>query len=222
MRRFESDRQLGVNGSHRTFRIGYARQIGGGPSTGESIDKLQNAGCDEIFVDRSAASGRRPELAHALAALDESSEFVVVRLYELGRSVKHLISVIVDLADRNIGFISLDDGIDTTADGGVTATLFRTLSRYEAAILAERNNQGLTAARKHGRLTGRPRLLDTDRLRLAETMYASGRYTAAEIARTFNVSRATLYRNIAELRADPDAERDRTAKSADPDRGRHR
>lgn len=190
-----------MSGPQNTSRVGYARRMEPISTANDSLFRLQRAGCEKIFVDRAPAAGRRPELTRALAAVHNTSVFVVVSLHELGRSMKHLVSVIVELADRGVGFISLDDGIDTTEVGDPSVDIFRILNKYEAALLSERTTQGLTSARAHGRLIGRPRLLDTDRLRLAETMYASGRYTAAEIARTFNISRATLYRNIAEFRS---------------------
>jgi DNA invertase Pin-like site-specific DNA recombinase len=189
-----------VTGAAKQIRVGYARATLQGGQAEPYAERLRRAGCTTIFLDRDVSSRTSSELVRALAFVDAGCTLVVVNLHQLGRSFKHLIDTIVALTARQVGLIVLDDQLDTTDFDGPAARVFTALADFEQAAINERNSHGLAKAREHGRLTGRPRLLDGDRLRLAEAMYSSGRYTAAEIARTFDVSKATLYRNIAELR----------------------
>ena len=49
---------------------------------------------------------------------------MVWRLDRLGRSIRHLIDQLQALADRGVGFRSLQDTIDTTSPGGRPSSLF--------------------------------------------------------------------------------------------------
>ncbi|TMR98309.1 helix-turn-helix domain-containing protein [Nonomuraea basaltis] len=54
------------------------------------------------------------------------------------------------------------------------------------------------APRAPGRRRGRPGAMTPEAVETARRMHASGEHTAAEIARTLGVSRATLYRHLAD------------------------
>jgi Resolvase, N terminal domain len=77
------------------------------------------AGCTKIFTD--TASGGKAErvgLDEALSYIRPGDTLVVWRLDRLGRSLKHLIETITRLANREIGFKSITESIDTTTSGG--------------------------------------------------------------------------------------------------------
>jgi DNA invertase Pin-like site-specific DNA recombinase len=54
----------------------------------------------------------------------------------------------------------------------------------------------LAAARARGRHGGRPPVMTTHKLKVAQEMYGSGQYTVAAIAKTLGVSRASIYRHL--------------------------
>ena len=67
----------------------------------------------------------------------------------------------------------------------------------ERDIIKERTQAGLEAARARGRLGGRPkRLPSAKKVEMARRLYASKSLTVAEICRSLNISRPTLYRYI--------------------------
>jgi DNA invertase Pin-like site-specific DNA recombinase len=85
---------------------------------------------------------------------------VVWRLDRLGRSLKHLIETITALNNRDIGFKSITDAIDTTTSGGkLIFHIFGALAEFERDIIRERTQAGLNAARARGRKGGRPKRL---------------------------------------------------------------
>jgi DNA invertase Pin-like site-specific DNA recombinase len=127
---------------------------------------------------------------------------VVWRLDRLGRGLKHLIEAIEDLHDREIGFRSLTEQIDTTTSAGrLQFHIFGALAEFEKEIIRERTRAGLAAARARGRLSGRPSLVTAEKLAAAQTMRAQ-KHTMAEISTALGISRATLYRHLA-LDAEP-------------------
>jgi hypothetical protein len=116
--------------------------------------------------------------------------------------LRHLVDTVTGLADRGVGFRSLQEAIDTTTPGGkLVFHVFAALAEFERDLIGERTTAGLAAARARGRHGGRPSVLSGHKLRVAQEMYRSGQYTVAAIARTLGVSRASIYRNLAEPRS---------------------
>jgi hypothetical protein len=68
----------------------------------------------------------------------------------------------------------------------------------ERDLLIERTQAGLAAARAAGRFGGRPAALTADQKRHAQLLAAGG-VRAEEIAASLKVSRATVYRALAEV-----------------------
>ena len=164
------------------------------------LDALRSAGCfDElIFIDKaSGAKTDRPGLEECLAELRNGDVLLVWRLDRLGRSTKHLVSIVEDLRERAVGFRSLSDGaIDTTtASGELIFGIFAALAQFERSLIVERTKAGLAAARARGRKGGRPKLSPCDpRITTASTLHRDKSLSIAEICATLRVSRSTLYR----------------------------
>jgi DNA invertase Pin-like site-specific DNA recombinase len=120
------------------------------------------------------------------------------RLDRLGRSLRHLIDTVAMLAERGVGFVSLQESIDTTTPGGrLVFHVFAALAEFERDLTRERTHAGLAAARARGRKGGRPSVMTPDKLAAAREMYASGEHTVAAIAAVVGVSRASVYRHLA-------------------------
>jgi DNA invertase Pin-like site-specific DNA recombinase len=78
----------------------------------------------------------------------------------LARSLKHLVEIIEDLHQREIGFRSLTESIDTTsASGKLIFHIFGALAKLEHSLILERTKEGLAAARARGRNGGGVRRL---------------------------------------------------------------
>ena len=122
---------------------------------------------------------------------------MVCRLNRLGRSLKHLIETITALHDREIGFKSITENIDTTTSGGkLVFLIFGALAEFERDIIRERTQAGLQAARARGKKGGRPKVLKDKKIAMAQALYNDTTNSIAEICKTLNISRATLYRYI--------------------------
>src|SRR5215218_2359912 len=188
--------------------IGYARVSTGEQTLDLQLDALQAAGCGKVYTETaSGAKADRPVLDEVLAYLRPGDTLVVWRLDRLGRSLKHLIEVVAQLAERGIGFKSLTEQIDTTTPGGkLIFHVFGVLAEFERDLIRERTNAGLAAARARGRTGGRPKkLADARQRELARTLYASGETDIDTICQTLGISRATLYRYLKEHVVDPSA-----------------
>jgi DNA invertase Pin-like site-specific DNA recombinase len=132
-----------------------------------------------------------------LDQLRPGDTLVVWKLDRLGRSLRHLVDTVTGLAEREIGFRSLQEAIDTTTPGGkLVFHVFAALAEFERDLIRERTSAGLVAARARGHHGGRPSVMTAHKARVAQEMYRSGQYSVSVIAKTLGVSRASIYRHL--------------------------
>ena len=136
--------------------IGYARISTTDQTLALQQDALEKAGCTRIFTDTvSGTKQERKGLTEALSHLRAGDTLVVCRLDRLGRSLRYLIDTITALAERRVGFKSLQENIDTTTSGGkLVFHIFGALAEFEREIIRERTQAGLASARSRGKVGG--------------------------------------------------------------------
>lgn len=163
-------------------------------------DALATAGVAPTRQYEDLASGRqdaRPGLTACLKALQPGNTLVVWKLDRLGRDLKHLVGLMEELNHRQIGLKVLAGAgahIDTTtANGRFVFGIFAALAEFEAELIRERTQAGLTAARARGRVGGRPRKMTTATLKMAMVALADPTNNATDVARRLGLTRTTLY-----------------------------
>lgn len=178
--------------------VGYARVSTTDQKLDGQKDALTEAGCERIFTDTASGSRTdRPGLKAAMDTLRGGDVLVVWKLDRIGRSLPHLVQLVSELQEREIGFRVLSGEIDTTsAQGRLVFHLFAALSEFERELIRERTMAGLEAARARGRRGGRPPKMTPAKLRMAMTLMADRRNSAADVAEQLQVCRSTLYRYV--------------------------
>ena len=180
------------------MKIGYMRVSSENErqTTDLQKDALLQEGVDlrHLFEDKtSGAKDKRIGLEKALAFLQPGDCLVVWKLDRLGRSLSHLLSIIKDLRSRGIAFKSLTEQMDTTtAHGELLFNIFGSLAQYERALIQERVIAGLEAAKRRGRIGGRPRAITSEKMEAIIEALKDGTSKAA-ICRNFSIKRTTLY-----------------------------
>src|SRR5271166_2299894 len=165
-------------------------------------DALLAVGVDErrLFDDR--ASGSRDDragLGRALAFIRPGDCLVVWKLDRLGRSLPHLLTTVTNLKERGVAFRSLTEQIDTTTpQGELLFHIFGALAQFERALIQERVQAGLAAARRRGRRGGRPIAIDAEKLG-AMIAALDGGASKAAVCRTFGIRRSTLIDSLARI-----------------------
>lgn len=180
------------------MKVGYVRISTGDQSLDLQKDAVQVEGCCEIFEDiASGAKSDRPGLQEALKYLREGDVLVVWKLDRLGRSLKNLIELCLNLHEKGIHLKSMRENIDTaTPVGKLFFHLIASLAEFERDIIRDRTQAGLQAARARGKRGGRRPSLDRKQVEMASSMLDTGVSTMEEIAKMFGVSRTTLYRHL--------------------------
>jgi DNA invertase Pin-like site-specific DNA recombinase len=184
-------------------QLGYVRVSTGHQSLDQQVDALTAAGVDSARVYCDKLSGmstreQRPGLAALLNYAREGDAIVVVGIDRLGRNAAEVMTTIRDLRERGIVLRSLREGIDTSnATGRMVAGVLASLAELELELGRERRAAARESRRMRGQHIGRPKALDVKKAGLAQRMHASGE-SASTIAATLGVSRATVYRVLAE------------------------
>lgn len=182
--------------------VGYMRVSTEDQTTQLQKDALLKYGIDNrnIFEDKiSGSKDVRKGLKEALDFLQTGDTLVVWKLDRLGRSLAHLIGIINTLKEKKIGFVSLTEGMDTTTPSGeLFFHIFGALAQFERTLIQERVKAGLEAAKTRGRIGGRPRAIDDEKLATIKKALDDGMSKAA-ICRTFGVKRSTLIDSLRRL-----------------------
>jgi DNA invertase Pin-like site-specific DNA recombinase len=163
-------------------------------------DALLAAGVQQDRIYEDLATGRhdaRPGLEACLKALRPGDTLVVWKLDRLGRNLRHLVTLVEALRQREVGLHVLTGQgaqIDTTtANGRLVFGIFAALAEFEADLIRERTQAGLAAARARGRHGGRPRKMTPTVLRMVMAALADRTTNATEVAQHLGVNRTTLY-----------------------------
>jgi DNA invertase Pin-like site-specific DNA recombinase len=175
---------------------GYARVSTDGQSLASQDAELHAAGCAKVYAEKiSGARSDRPELAKVVKRLETGDVLIVTRLDRLARSTRDLLNILDDIAKRGSGFKSLhDDWADTTsAHGRLMVTILAGLAEFERELILARTSDGRARAKARGVRFGRPNALTAHQRVEALQRLASGD-AQADVARSFNVSQATISR----------------------------
>lgn len=180
------------------MKFGYARVSTRDQNLNLQIDDLLANGCEKIFQETvSGANVARPELNRLLEQVRSGDVIIIWKLDRLGRSLKHLVTLISELMERGVGLKSLNDPIDTTSSQGrLVFNIFASLAEFERDVIIERTQAGLKAARARGRKGGRPKGLTEAAKRkavAAKALYNEGNLSVNEIAGNLGISKGTLY-----------------------------
>jgi DNA invertase Pin-like site-specific DNA recombinase len=180
-------------------KIAYARVSTADQNPDLQLDALAAEGYLKIYTDVAAGTNSdRPQWNECLKDLRPGDTLIVWKIDRLGRNLRDLIDIVTSLQKRGVGVRSLTNGIvdTTTAHGALVFGVFALMAEYEAALIRERTQAGLAAARARGRRGGRTPKMTPALIDKAQRMYDARQFTMAEIAASCGVTPMTIYRHI--------------------------
>lgn len=116
---------------------------------------------------QSGATDRRDGLQELLALVRSRKVDVVIvlKLDRLFRSMKHMVTIVEEMNQLGVEFISLTEQIDlTTSTGKLMLHIFSAFAEFEKNLIRERTLLGLEHSRKAGVIFGRPKLYDENKI----------------------------------------------------------
>ena len=178
------------------MKLGYARVFTTDQDLAIQRTRLHEAGCEKLFEEKiSGARKKRPVLERLLSELRADDVVVVTRLDRLARSTSELLRIAETIEEKNAGLQSIaEPWADTTTPAGrMVLTVFAGIAEFERSLIAARTEEGRRAAQARGVPFGRPPKLRPDQRTLARNLIEEGQ-SVSDVARTFNVHVATIYR----------------------------
>jgi len=122
---------------------------------------------------------------------------LVWKIDRFGRSLKHLVNALAELAALGVAFVSLRDNLDlSTPSGRLMFQIIGAMSEFERALIQDRVRAGLRNARNKGKKLGRPRVtVDASKIASLRTQGCSW----AEIVAEMGIGKGTAQRALAGL-----------------------
>jgi len=157
-----------------------------------------------VFEDAgiSGAKGRdqRPGLDAMMKAVN-AKEFEMVATWSvdrLGRSLTDLLSILQGLHDKDVDLFLHQQGLDTsTTAGKAMFQMLGVFAEFERGIIRERVRAGLQRAKAQGKVLGRRRNDDPERLASVRRLRKKG-VGIGKIARTLGIGTSYVQRVVAE------------------------
>lgn len=149
------------------------------------------------YVDQASGAGvKLPERNRMMADAQAGKLDVVAvwRFDRLGRSLKDLLEILDCFETWGVNLVSLQESIDTnTTMGRALYSLVGLFAEMERSFIRERIVAGLQAAKKRGKVLGRPRVaVDVTRaIRLHD-----GSRSWSQVSKVLGVKKSTLHRAV--------------------------
>ena len=193
-------------------KIGYARVSTTKQDLSEQITALKKFGCEKIFSGKFSGKDEdletiltrvkqnKVQLDKMLNYVREGDIVVVTKIDRLGRSLIQCLKTLDYFKQNKIGFVALDQGIDTTKRKDPMAMamihLLGLFAELERNFIVERTQGGKLAKVESGDLKaigGRPKKLsEKEEEKLVKDILKGG--SINELAKKYEVSRATISR----------------------------
>jgi DNA invertase Pin-like site-specific DNA recombinase len=188
-----------MNETHPEKRLfGYARVSTYGQTLDSQLEQLRKAGCTSRNIYREKVTGARAdrrELNRMLGKLAPGDVVTVTRIDRLARSTFDLFAIVKRIVDAKAQFRSLAEpwADSTSSTGRLMLAVLGGLADVERDLIRTRTAEGRSRAKAQGKHMGRPPSLTPAQQKEAIRRRAQGA-TLDELARSYNVSRATISR----------------------------
>lgn len=186
-----------------TQRVGYVRVSSAGQNLARQLEVIGAVDKTYREYQSAATASERPQLQEAIKYVREGDTLVVASIDRLARSLRDMLAIMEELEAKNVTVEFVTQGLTVRPDGGDLTTrlilhIITAVAQSEREMIRERQAEGIAIAKKTpGKYPGRKRLLTSDQIREVHEAAAAG-VPKAQIARTYGISRNTLYRYLEE------------------------
>jgi len=176
---------------------GYARVSTDAQDLTSQLAQLKAVGCERVFREKiSGASADRPQLRKLLAAVTHGDVVIIPAVDRLSRDTTDLLVIARDLQKAGAGLRSIAEPVvDTTSDfAELVLAMLGVAAKLERRRITERTTRGRADAKAKGVTFGRKPKLTQHQKHEAMKRRDKDAETLRSIARSYNVSAATISR----------------------------
>ena len=183
-----------MGGGHR---IGYIRVSTLDQNTERQLDSIE---LDRTFTDKASGKDtKRPQLQSALQYLREGDTLVVHSMDRLARNSEDLLRTVRELTNRGVTVEFVKNHLTFSGKADPMAKLMMTMlaafGEFERDLIRERQREGIAIAKAKGVYKGRKKALTSEQAAELVECARSG-MPKAELARSYGISRETLYQYL--------------------------
>ena len=160
----------------------------------------QNA--EKVFVDKASGKNTNRAAFKEMMAFVRAGDTVVVEsISRIARNTRDLLSIVSELTEKGVEFVSLKENIDTTTpQGRFMLTVFGALAELERENILERQREGIEIAKSEGKYKGRkPIDYDEAQMKALCKKWRTGEITATAAMKELGLKPNTFYRRVKEM-----------------------
>ena len=180
-------------------RVGYVRVSTADQNPDRQLEAIGE--CARVFTDHASGSSKdRPALADLISHVRQGDEVVVTSMDRLARSLADLQQLVDQLTRGGVTVTFVAEGLTFGDERKPLADLMLGLlgavAQFERALIRERQQAGIEAAKARGVYKGRKTALTSaqqDELRDKASEPGANR---SQLAEEYGISRATLYKYL--------------------------
>ena len=166
------------------------------------LKMMQEQGAEKLFVDK--ASGKNTDRAafKEMMSFVRTGDIVIVEsISRIARNTRDLLSIVSELTEKGVEFVSLKESIDTTTpQGRFMLTVFGALAELERENILERQREGIEIAKAEGKYKGRkPVAVNEAKFRAVCARWRAGEITATAAMQEVGLKPNTFYRWVKKL-----------------------
>lgn len=184
------------------MKVGYIRCSTIEQNEARQVKMMNEQNAEKVFIDK--ASGKNTDRAafKEMMSFIRMGDIVIVEsISRIARNTRDLLSIISELTEKGVEFVSLKESIDTTTpQGRFMLTVFGALAELERENILERQREGIEIAKSEGKYKGRkPVDYDEDKMKTLCKKWRDGEMTATAAMNELGLKPNTFYRRVKEL-----------------------
>lgn len=184
------------------MRVGYVRCSTIEQNEARQLKMMKEQNVEKLFIDK--ASGKNIECAafkEMMAFVRQGDIVIVESISRIARNTRDLLSIVAELTEKAVEFVSLKESIDTTTpQGRFMLTVFGALAELERENILERQCEGIEIAKSAGKYKGKkPVDIDENKLKSLCKEWRAGEITATVAMNEMGLKPNTFYRRVNEM-----------------------
>lgn len=184
------------------MRVGYVRCSTIEQNEARQLKMMEEQKAEKLFIDKASGKNTDRKAFKEMMAFVRAGDMVIVEsISRIARNTRDLLSIVSELTEKQVEFISLKENIDTTTpQGRFMLTVFGALAELERENILERQREGIAIAKDADKYKGRkPLEVDEAQFKDACRRWRAGEITATAAMQEVGLKPNTFYRRVKEM-----------------------